>query len=204
MRALPLLVALLSASSSAKPTFQDELRSKAQAAKASASGAGFAPPQVLSASSASLAAAAPLDSPFLLPSDDASLRARVAQAFADTARSLHGDGEGSSMTGVDLPQVLSAVLNPSGTVLSGEEEAEVARLCGRWAARAGFGGEEGASKPLPLALLQQHSATAFFREAAPKLLATRARARAAAREEAEKELAGAAPEGAPAEAAASP
>ena len=204
MRVLPLLFALLSASS-AKPTFQDELRSKA--AKASASGAGFAPPLVpssLSASSATLAAAAPLDSPFLLPADDASLRARVAQAFADTARSLHGDGEGTSMTGVDLPQVLSAVLNPSATVLSGEEEAEVARLCGRWAARAGFGGEEGASKPLPLALLQQHSATAFFREAARKLLATRARARAAAREEAVKELAGAAPEGAPAEAAASP
>ena len=171
----------------AKPTFQDELRAKAgrptaprEAGAALARGGG-AP---------LAAAAAPPGSPFVLPSDDASLRQRVAQAFADVARQVHGDGEGVAMTGADLPGVLAAVFNPAATALSGDEEAEMARLCGRWVVRAGFGGEVGAAKPLPLAILQQHAAMGFLREAAPPLLAIRARARAAAKEAAERELAG--------------
>lgn len=197
MRLLPFLAAF--ALCVAKPTFQDELRAKAgrptaprEAQPPSPSnafgGGGAAPARGGGAPLA--AAAAPPGSPFVLPSDDASLRQRVAQAFADVARQVHGDGEGVAMTGADLPGVLAAVFNPAATALSGDEEAEMARLCGRWVVRAGFGGEVGAAKPLPLAILQQHSATGFLREAAPRLLAIRAQARAAAKEAAERELAG--------------
>jgi hypothetical protein len=93
------------------------------------------------------------------------------------------------MTGADLPAVLAAILNPGLTALSADEEAEVAKLTVRWAARAGFGGEEGSQKPLPLQILQQHAALSFLREAAPILARTTRARRAAARAAAEAELA---------------
>ena len=166
----------------AKPTFQDEIRSNLARSR----GAPLSPPAPVAAP-----VSAPVPSTFLLPPDDASLRQRVAQAYADVARREHGgsDEAFSAMTGADASAVLAAVLNPSFSALSAAEEAELAALSGRWAARAGFGGEGGATKALPLTLLQQHGALSFFRETAPKLLATRARVRAAAKENAERELA---------------
>jgi hypothetical protein len=161
-----------------KPTFQDEIRARANS-KPSPAAFAPGPPGTTPGS----------PGPFEIPSDDASLRQRAAQAYGDVARYLHGDGDGTSMTGADLPAVLAAILNPGLTALSADEEAEVAKLTVRWAARAGFGGEEGSQKPLPLQILQQHAALSFLREAAPILARTTRARRAAARAAAEAELA---------------